>query len=55
MKHMEMKISQPIFGILVVSTKNKFTKIFNEPGISIWKICALIQGTEGGTKINYKF
>ena len=27
MKHMEMKISQPIFGILVVSTKNKFTKI----------------------------
>ena len=32
---MEMKISQPIFGILVVLTKNKVTKIFNEPGIKL--------------------
>ena len=30
---MEMKISQPIFGILVVLTKNEITKICNEPGI----------------------
>ena len=27
-----MKISQPIFGILVVLTKNELTKICNEPG-----------------------
>ena len=35
--HMEMKISQPIFGILVVLTKNELTKICNEPGISKYK------------------
>ena len=29
---MDMKISQPIFGILVVLTKNEFTKICNELG-----------------------
>ena len=29
---MEMKISQPIFGILVALTKNELTKIFNKPG-----------------------
>ena len=33
-EHMEMKILQPIFGILVVLTKNELTKICNEPGIS---------------------
>ena len=33
-EHMEMKISQPIFGILLVLTKNELTKICNEPGIS---------------------
>ena len=32
MEHMEMKISQPIFGILVDLTKNEVTKICNEPG-----------------------
>ena len=32
---MEMKISQPIFGILVVLTKNELTKICNEPGNSL--------------------
>ena len=32
-EHMEMKISQPIFGILVALTKNELTKICNEPGI----------------------
>ena len=32
MELMEMKISQPIFGILVVLTKNELTKICNEPG-----------------------
>ena len=31
MEHMEMKILQPIFGILVVLTKNELTKICNEP------------------------
>ena len=31
-KHMEMKISKPIFGILVALTKNTLTKICNEPG-----------------------
>jgi hypothetical protein len=42
---MEMKISQPIFGILVVLTKNEFTKICNEPGIHliILSKCALGQ------------
>ena len=34
MEHMEMKISQHIFGILVALTKNEVTKICNEPGIS---------------------
>ena len=34
-EHMEMKISQPIFGILVVLTKNELTKICNEPGINV--------------------
>ena len=34
MEHMEMKISQPIFGILVVLMKNELMKICNEPGIS---------------------
>ena len=29
---MEMKISQPIFGILVVLKKSKLTKICNEQG-----------------------
>ena len=29
---MELKISQPIFGILVALTKNEGTKICNEPG-----------------------
>ena len=33
-EHMEMKISQPIFGILIVLTKNELTKICNEPGIT---------------------
>ena len=33
-EHMEMKISQPIFGILVALTKNEVTKICNEPGIN---------------------
>ena len=28
-----MKILQPIFGILVILTKNEPTKICNEPGI----------------------
>ena len=39
-RHMEMKISQPIFGILVVLTKNELTKICNEPGIiyEVWEI-----------------
>ena len=32
MEHMEMKILQPIFGILVVLTKNKLTKICNKQG-----------------------
>ena len=31
-EHMEMKILQLTFGILVVLTKNKLTKICNEPG-----------------------
>ena len=31
-EQMEMKILQPIFGILVVLTKNELTKICNEPG-----------------------
>ena len=31
-EHMEMKILQPIFGILVVSTKKELMKIFNKPG-----------------------
>ena len=30
---MELKISQPIFGILVALTKNEVKKICNEPGI----------------------
>ena len=34
-EHMEMKILQPIFDILVVLTKNELTKICNELGISI--------------------
>ena len=34
-EHMEMKISQPIFGILVVLTKNELTKICNEPGNNV--------------------
>ena len=29
-EHIEMKILQPIFGILVVLTKNELTKICNE-------------------------
>ena len=33
MEHMEMKISQPFFGILVALTKNQVMKIFNEQGI----------------------
>ena len=33
-EHMEMKISQPIFGILEALTKNEVTKICNEPGTS---------------------
>ena len=33
MKHMETKISQPIFGILVALRKNEAIKIYNEPGI----------------------
>ena len=32
-KHIEMKISQPIFGILVALTKNEVTKICDELGI----------------------
>ena len=32
-EHMEMKISQQIFGILVLLTKNEVTKICNEPVI----------------------
>ena len=32
-EHIEMKISQPIFGILVALTKNEVTKVCNEPGI----------------------
>ena len=32
-EHMEMKILQPSFGILVVLTKNELTKICNELGI----------------------
>ena len=32
-EHMEMKISQPFFGILVALTKNQVMKIFNEQGI----------------------
>jgi hypothetical protein len=32
--HMDMKISQPIFGILVVLTKNELMKICDEPSIS---------------------
>ena len=32
--HMEVKILQPIFGILVALTKNEVTKICNEPGNS---------------------
>ena len=34
MEHMEIKISQPIFGILVVLTKNELTKLCNEPSIN---------------------
>jgi hypothetical protein len=34
-KHMEMRILQPIFGILVFLTKNEITKICNEPGIHV--------------------
>ena len=34
MEHMEMKILQPIFGILVALPKNEVTKICNEPGTS---------------------
>ena len=34
-EHMEMKILQPIFGILDVLTKNEFTKICNEPSKSL--------------------
>ena len=33
-EHMEVKILQPIFGILVVLAKNELTKICNEPGIN---------------------
>ena len=33
-EHIEMKILQPIFGILVALMKNEFTKICNEPGIN---------------------
>ena len=33
-----MKISQPIFGILVVLTKKELTKIFNEPGNNVDKL-----------------
>ena len=36
-EHMDMKILQPIFGILVVLTKNELKKICNEPGISCQK------------------
>jgi hypothetical protein len=31
-EHMEIKVSKPIFGILVALTKNELTKICNEPG-----------------------
>ena len=31
-EHMEMKISQPTFGILVVLTKNELMKVCNEMG-----------------------
>ena len=38
-EHMEMKILQPIFGILVVLMKNELTKICNEPGNNVlWAI-----------------
>ena len=37
MEHMEMKISQPIFGILVALTKNEVRKIFNEPHLNSWQ------------------
>ena len=37
----EMKISQPIFGILVALTKNEVTKVCNEPGIEDAKITFL--------------
>jgi hypothetical protein len=37
MEHMEMEILQPIFGILVVLTKNEVTKICNEPGINLFR------------------
>ena len=33
-EHMEMKISQPIVGVLVDLRKNKLTKICNKPGKS---------------------
>ena len=39
---MEMKISQPFFGILVVLTKNELTKICNELGINEQKECAIL-------------
>ena len=32
-EHMEIKVSKPIFGILVALTKNELTKICNDPGI----------------------
>ena len=35
MEHTEIKISQPIFGILVVLKNNELTKKCNEPGKSL--------------------
>ena len=50
MAHMEMKISQPIFGILVVLTKNNLTKICNEPGRQniLGLFCTESQPVQGG-------
>ena len=39
---MELKISQPIFGILVALTKNEVTKICNEQGITILNIYTVL-------------
>ena len=55
MGHMEMKISQPIFGILVVLTKNELTEICNEPGkwVMDWAVVFLNIRTRAKSHCNF--